>query len=93
MATQEEVSAIRALFERQNQAFEQQQKAFAENEQQQRLAFEQQQKAFAESEERRAREAAQLLTQNNALAARIEELLALGQQEHDRRLQLERELA
>ena len=93
MATPDEVSAMRALFQRQNEAFEQQQKAFAENEQQQRLAFEQQQKAFAESEERRAREAAQLLTQNNALASRIEELLALGQQEHDRRLQLERELA
>ena len=66
---------MRALFERQSEGFAQQQKAFAENEQQQRLAFEQQQKAFAESEERRARETTQLLENNNALAARIDELI------------------
>ena len=59
---------------------------------QQQAAFEQQRQAFAESEERRAAEAARLLTTNQALTERIDQLLQLGQSEQDRRVQLEEEL-
>ena len=93
MASAEEVSALRALFEQQQQAFQQQQQAFAASEQQLKQALEQQQRAFAEAEERRAAEAARLLENNNNLAARIDNLLELGQQEQNRRERAERELA
>ena len=59
---------------------------------QQSKAFEEQRQAFAENEERRAAEAARLLENNNALTARIDQLLQLGQGEQDRRVQLEEEL-
>ena len=59
---------------------------------QQQAAFEQQRQAFAENEERRAAEAARLLTTNQALTERIDQLLQLGQSEQDRRVQLEEEL-
>ena len=93
MASAEEVSALRALFEQQRQAFQQQQQAFAASEQQLQQALEQQRQAFAEAEERRAAEAARLLDNNNNLAARIDNLLELGQQEQNRRERAERELA
>ena len=93
MASAEELSALRALFEQQQQAFQQQQQAFAASEQQLKQALEQQQRAFAEAEERRAAEAARLLDNNNNLAARIDNLLELGQQEQSRRERAEPELA
>ena len=81
MASAEEVSALRALFGQQQQAFQQQQQAFAASEQQLQQALEQHRQAFAEAEERRAAEAPRLLENNNNLAARIDQLLQLGQQE------------
>ena len=74
MASQEEVAAMRALFEQQQQRFTEQQQAF--------------------DNERAARDAQmqQLLTSNQAMTGRIDDLLKMGQAEQDRRVQLEKEL-
>ena len=60
---------------------------------QQQKQFEEQRAAFLQDREARAAETQQLLTNNNNLVSRIDELLRLGQTEQDRRQQLERELA
>ena len=60
---------------------------------QQQARFEEQHQAFVADQQIRAAQAQQLLEKNNNLAARIDELLRLGQSEQDKRQELERELA
>ena len=58
----------------------------------QQKAFEEQRAAFLAETERRAAEATTALAANSELTARIDQLLQLGQQEQNRRLELEKEL-
>ena len=60
---------------------------------QQQARFEEQHQAFVADQQTRAAQTQQLLENNNNLAARIDELLRLGQSEQDKRQELERELA
>ena len=56
----------------------------------QQKAFEEQRAAFLAETERRAAEATTALAANSELTARIDQLLQLGQQEQNRRLELEK---
>ena len=58
---------------------------------QQQARFEEQHQAFVADQQTRAAQTQQLLENNNNLAARIDELLRLGQSEQDKRQELERE--
>ena len=60
---------------------------------QQQARFEEHHQAFVADQQTRAAQTQQLLENNNNLAARIDELLRLGQSEQDKRQELERELA